>query len=68
MNVTCVFAKSNQAIINPGMEVTGFIFDLPTCVMSPARFRCGIMLRKVKFAKPRVSFSRSVFLLSSLDK
>ena len=51
MNVKCLFAKSNQAVNNPGMEVTGFIFDLPTCVMSPARFRCGIMLRKVKFAK-----------------
>ena len=51
MNVQCLFAKSNQAVNNPGMEVTGFIFDLPTCVMSPARFRCGFMLRKVKFAK-----------------
>ena len=47
----CVFAKSNQAINNPGMEVAGCVFDLPTSVISPARFRCGIMLRKVKFAK-----------------
>ena len=63
MNVTCVFAKSNQAINNRGMEVTGFIFDLPTCFMSPARFRCGIMLRSEICKTSCVSFSCSVFFI-----
>ena len=63
MNVTCVFAKSNQAINNRGMEVTGFIFDLPTCSKSPARFRCGIMLRSEICKTSCVSFSCSVFFI-----
>ena len=33
MNVTSVFAKSNQAINNPRMEVAGCVFDLPTSVL-----------------------------------
>ena len=68
MNVKCLFAKSNQAVNNPGMEVAGCSFDLPTsCVMSPVRFRCGIMLRKLKFAKLCVFHCLVLFLLSSLD-
>ena len=61
MNVTCVFAKSNQAINNPGMDVAGYIFDLPTCVMSPAGFRCDIMLRSEICKTSCVSLSCSVF-------
>ena len=50
------------------MEVAGCIFDLPTsCVMDPARFLCGIMLRKVKFAILCV-FHRICFVLSKLEK
>ena len=53
-------AELNQAINNSGMEA-GCILDLPTsCVMGPAGFRCGIMRRKVKFAKLYVSWFRFV--------
>ena len=38
----------------------GCFLDLPTCVMGPAGFRCGIMLGKMKFAKLCVSLSRFV--------
>ena len=34
MNVKCLFAKSNQAVNNPGMDVAGCSFDLPTSVLS----------------------------------
>ena len=33
MNVKCLFAKSDQAVNNPVMEVAGCIFDLPTSVL-----------------------------------